>query len=148
MEISRLGPGDEGRVVAAADLFDDPPRPEATAIFLASERHHLLIATVDGTPAGFVTGVETTHPDKGTEMFIYELGVDDEFLRRGIAKALLAELKAIAIKRGCYGMWVITEPGNDAALATYRSIKGFDEAESVTFTLAFEEDPTSAITPT
>jgi hypothetical protein len=27
MEISRLGPGDEDRVAAAADLFDDPPRP-------------------------------------------------------------------------------------------------------------------------
>jgi hypothetical protein len=36
-------------------------------------------------------------------------------------------------------MWVITEPGNEAALATYRSINGFDEAESVTFTLAFDD---------
>jgi ribosomal protein S18 acetylase RimI-like enzyme len=145
MEISRLGPGDEDRVAAAADLFDDPPRPDATAIFLAAEGHHLLIATVDGTPAGFVTGVEMTHPDKGTEMFIYELGVDDEFLRRGIAKALLAELKAIAIERGCYGMWVLTEPGNDAALATYRSIDGVDEG-SVTFTMVLNDDPTNPST--
>ena len=27
-------------------------------------------------PVGMVTGVETTHPDKGTEMFLYELSVD------------------------------------------------------------------------
>ena len=97
---------------------------------------------MDGTPAGFVNGVEMTHPDKGTEMFIYELGVDDEFLRSGIAKALLAELKAIAIERGCYGMWVITEPENDAALATYRSIDGVDEG-SVTFTMVLNDDPTN-----
>jgi hypothetical protein len=28
-------------------------------------------------PVGMVTGVETTHPDKGTEMFLYELAVDE-----------------------------------------------------------------------
>ncbi len=30
-------------------------------------------------------------------------------------------------------MWVITEPGNRAALATYRSFEGIEEAEGVTF---------------
>ncbi|WP_407991474.1 hypothetical protein [Kitasatospora sp. CMC57] len=48
----------------AGHLFDDPPLQEATERFLADERHHLLIACVDDVPAGMVTGVEMTHPDR------------------------------------------------------------------------------------
>src|SRR6266536_1462212 len=49
---------------AAGHLFDTLPRRDATERFLADERHHLLIAYVDEVPAGMVTGVELTHPDK------------------------------------------------------------------------------------
>ena len=66
-----------------------------------------------------MSGVETTHPDKGTEMFLYELAVASEHRRRGIGPALVEALAALARERGCYGMWVGTEPGNAAALATY-----------------------------
>ena len=119
MHIASLGPGDEQRVHDAAHLFDERPREDAIARFLADANHHLLIAYDDGTPAGFVSGVEVTHPDKGTEMFLYELGVDERFRRRGIARALLRELAAVARERGCYGMFVLTDDWNDAALATY-----------------------------
>jgi ribosomal protein S18 acetylase RimI-like enzyme len=71
-------------VISAGRLFDASPLPEATVRFLADERHHLLIAYVDGTRAGMITGVEMTHPDKGTEMFLYELGVDEAFGGRGV----------------------------------------------------------------
>ncbi|MFE9743679.1 GNAT family N-acetyltransferase [Saccharothrix saharensis] len=107
-------------VVAAGHLFDDPPREDATRAFLADDRHHLLIAYVDGEPAGFVSGVETIHPDKGVEMFLYELGVDDPYRRRGVASALIARLIELARERGCTGVWTGTEKDNAAALATYR----------------------------
>jgi hypothetical protein len=64
--------------VAAEDLFDGPARPDATTKFLTTDGHHLLVAYVEGKPVGMVTGVETTHPDKGTEMFLYELAVAEE----------------------------------------------------------------------
>lgn len=117
-------------VSAAAHLFDDPPQDEATRRFLADERHHLLIAYVDGRPAGFVSGVEVTHPDKGTEMFVYELGVDDSFQRQGIGTALVGALLALAEERGCFGAFTATEPDNTAALATYARTKA--EAEPTT----------------
>ncbi len=47
--------------------------------FLAQPGHHLGIAYVDGSPAGFISGVELTHADKGTEMFLNELAVDVSF---------------------------------------------------------------------
>jgi hypothetical protein len=75
MHIVRLGPGDEHVVLAGVRLFDAAPTDDWTARFLSSEGHHLLVALDDDddSPVGFVSGVETTHPDKSTEMFLYEL---------------------------------------------------------------------------
>src|SRR5512133_552428 len=104
VEIRRLGPGDEEAVIAAGSLFDDAPDPEATRRFLAEPTQHLLIAYDAQTPLGFVSGVETTHPDKGTEMFLYELGVDEAARGRGVGRTLVERLAALARERGCYGM--------------------------------------------
>ena len=118
MRIERITDADA--VHRAADLFDAPPLPAATARFLAEENHHLLFAYDDtGRAVGMISGIET-HPDKGTEMFIYELGVAPAARLQGVATALVRELAAIARDRGCYGMWVGTETDNSAAQATYR----------------------------
>jgi ribosomal protein S18 acetylase RimI-like enzyme len=118
--IRRLGPADAEAVIAASPLFDGPADRAATERFLAASDHHLLIAFEDDRAVGFVSGVETTHPDKGTEMFLYELAVDETARGRGIGTALVAALRDLAIERGCYGMWVATDADNEAALATYR----------------------------
>ena len=83
MQIDRIGPGEVPRVLAASALFDGPATAEHATRFLRSAGHHLLFAVVDGRDVGFVSGVETTHPDKGTEMFLYELGVDEAARGRG-----------------------------------------------------------------
>ena len=119
MEIRVLGPGDDDRVKAAAHLFDGPTRADATARFLATPGHHLLVAYEEGRPVGFVSGAEVTHPDKGTEMFLYELAVDEPWRRRGIGTALVEALQETARTAGCYGMWVVTDEDNWAARATY-----------------------------
>jgi ribosomal protein S18 acetylase RimI-like enzyme len=120
--IVHLDPGDEQVVIAGAELFDAAPTAAWTAKFLSSEGHHLLAALdADGDPVGFVSGVETTHPDKGTEMFLYELSVAPDHRNGGIGRALVEALAELARARGCYGMWVGTEPDNAAALATYRA---------------------------
>jgi len=112
-------PGDDHLVAAASHLFDGPAEPAATARFLAGEGHHLLLAYEDDLPVGFVSGVEVTHPDKGTEMFLYELAVDEPSRRRGIGRALVQRLADVARAAGCYGMWVVTDHDNVAARATY-----------------------------
>ncbi len=119
-KIRRLTPGDQALVLAAAHLFDDPPLPDATARFLDLAGHHLLLLLEGDDPIGFISGVELTHPDKGTEMFLYELGVDEAHRRQGVGTALVGALAALAAERGCYGMFVLTEGENEAALRTYR----------------------------
>lgn len=106
MRIVRLAPGDERVVLAGADLFDAPPTEAWTAKFLSSEGHHVLVAVDGEHPIGSVTGVETTHPDKGTEMFLYELSVHPHHRNRGVGRALVGALADLARGRGCYGMWV------------------------------------------
>jgi len=124
-KIVRLGPGDGQLVLDAAELFDAPPTDAWTTKFLATEGHHVLVAVDDdGDPVGFVSGVETSHPDKGTEMFLYELSVEPVHRNHGIGTALVGALADLARTRGCYGMWVGTEPDNAAALATYRAAGG------------------------
>jgi ribosomal protein S18 acetylase RimI-like enzyme len=131
MEIRVLRPGDDGLVAAASHLFDGPARADATARFLAEDGHHLLVAFEDDHAMGFVSGVEVTHPDKGTEMFLYELAVDEPFRRRGIGRALVERLGALARAAGCYGMWVLTDEDNEAARATYEGTGGVPETRQV-----------------
>lgn len=116
-------------VVAASALFDEPARRAPAERFVATPGHFLWVAYVDSEPAGFVSGVELIHPDKGAEMFLYELGVADDFRGQGIGTALVARLRDLARERGCYGMWVLTDADNDAALATYRRA-GSGEAQA------------------
>ena len=126
MRIERIT--DAAAVHAAADLFDTTPLRAATEHFLAQPGHHLLLAyDGSGRPVGMISGVEMTHPDKGTEMFIYELGVAPTARLQGIGAELVAELAAIARRNGCYGMWVGTETDNAAALATYRRAGATEE---------------------
>jgi len=123
---------DPAAVHHAADLFDSPPLAAATERFLADPTHHLLFAfDEDGRAIGMISGIETTHPDKGTEMFIYELGVAPAARLRGVATELVKRLAAIARERGCYGMWVGTESDNEAAQATYRKAGATEEAPFV-----------------
>lgn len=142
MKVMRLAPGDESMVLAGSDLFDAPPTEAWTATFLSAPGHHLFVAVEDGAPVGFVTGVETTHPDKGTEMFLYELSVDPAHRRRGIATALVTALADLARTRRCHGMWVGVDPDNGAALATYRAAGAEPPEPSVTLSWTFDRPPT------
>lgn len=120
------------QVRAAGHLFDDAPRPEPTAAFLADPRHHLLIAYLGGSPVGFVSGLVTGHPDKGDELFLMELGVDDAARGKGVGTALVREICVYAASIGCTAVWTVTEPDNEAALATYRRAGATSEDATVT----------------
>jgi ribosomal protein S18 acetylase RimI-like enzyme len=110
------------QVEAAAPLYDGPPIRPATDAFLADPRHHLLVALDDGgRTVGFISGVEMTHPDKGTEMFLYELVVSQDARKQGIGLALTASLADLARSQGCYGTWVGVDTDNAAAHATHRA---------------------------
>ena len=139
MKLRHLGPDDAPALESANELFDADPEPGATRRFLDDGNHHIIVAYEDDIPAGFVTGVEMTHPDKGTEMFLYELGVDERFRRRGIGTALVAALADLARARDCYGMWVLTDADNDAALGAYAKSGATERSDQVMLSWTFSE---------
>ncbi len=132
-----LGPNDADRVLAVSHLFDGPADEQATRRFLDEEGHHILVAYDGDHPAGFVSGVEVTHPDKGTEMFLYELSVEEAFRQKGVGGALVERLASLAREQGCYGMWVLTDNDNAAARATYARCGAGAETGQVVFVWTF-----------
>jgi GNAT superfamily N-acetyltransferase len=121
IEIIEIGEDDLRVVISASDLFDNEPQPGMTQAFLHNENHHLLIAFSDDDPVGFVSGIEIAHPDKGVEMLLYELGVDEGHRRHGFGTALVEAMVDLAKERGCRGMWVPVEPDNVDAMRVYRA---------------------------
>ncbi|MFD9029789.1 GNAT family N-acetyltransferase [Streptomyces sp. NPDC059567] len=125
-------------LMAAAHLYDDPPREAWAERFLAAPGHLMLIAYAEGGfPAGLVSGIEMLHPDKGVEMCLYELSVDETYRRRGIGRALTRALVTEARARGCYDAWVGVDTDNEPALATYRSTGARDDGEFTMLTWGF-----------
>ena len=142
VDIRLMGEPDTEVVVAAGELFDNPPTVEWLSAFLAASNHSLLIAaTAAGRPVGFISGMELLHPDKGREMLLYELGVADDVRRRGIGRALVAALRERARARGCTGMWVLTEPDDEPPVRTYLSAGGAAEPVGAMIVWSFDEAP-------
>lgn len=129
------------QVESAVHLLDHATKATAVVRFLDDPGHHLLLA-VDGAgrTVGFVSGVELTHPDKGTEMFLNELEVEEPVRRKGIGRQLVAALAGLAEERGCYGMWVGTDESNVAAAATYRSAGAGVPEPAVILVWEFDRD--------
>jgi ribosomal protein S18 acetylase RimI-like enzyme len=136
--VKRLGPGDEAEAQRFDAAFDQTVERDLAARYLADERHHLVAAYIDGEPAGVATATEILRPDKPPELFLNELGVIPAFRRRGVAGALMAEIKRLAGEGGCVSIWVLTEEDNEGGVATYRAAGGRRLGRS---TVMFEIDP-------
>ena len=57
-----------------------------------------------------------------SELYIYDLAVDESYRRRGIAGALIEALKPIARARGAWVIYVQADHGDDPAIALYTKL--------------------------
>lgn len=114
----------------ADDLFDDPIDRDRLNEFLADPRHHLAIAQDGDAIVGFASAVHYVHPDKTSELWINEVSVASDYHRRGLGKAIIAQLFDRGRKLGCKEAWVLTDASNTAARALYRS-SGGEESECI-----------------
>jgi ribosomal protein S18 acetylase RimI-like enzyme len=123
-----LGPSDLDLLVSVRDgLFDNPVDAAQAVAFLADPLHEIVLAYAGDHAVGMATGTVLLHPDKPPAMFVNEVGVREDWQRRGIGRAVTERLMEVARARGCKGIWLGTEPDNDAALALYRSLGGEEE---------------------
>jgi aminoglycoside 6'-N-acetyltransferase I len=134
-----LGSGDLAALgQVAADVFDEAVDPSLWSEFLADPRHHLAVAIEDGVVVGFASAVHYVHPDKPPQLWINEVGVAPTHQRRGLARALLDALLAKGRGLGCSEAWVLTDEGNAAARAAYRSAGGEETTGVVMVTFPFD----------
>lgn len=137
IQIKRLGPADADILThVATDVFDDPILVSSAQEFLDDPRHRLVVALDGDLVVGFVSAVIYLHPDKpAPELWINEIGVTPTHQRQGIGKMLLESILEESRQSGCLEAWVLTERGNLAAMAMYRSVGGMEESpDPVMFT--------------
>jgi ribosomal protein S18 acetylase RimI-like enzyme len=135
--VRRLGVGDEGLAEEAVAQFAEeaPSLPIDVASFLRRPEAVLLVALDDGALAGWIYGHELIHPDGERTLLLYALDVDERFQRRGHGRSLVTAFVDHARATGCTEVWVLTDDGNPAALATYASAGGErEQQDSVMFT--------------
>ena len=105
----------QSAVATEADLLRDG--------FGANPKFWALIAELDGKPAGFAFYFYTYSTWSGRPgIFLEDLFVHPEMRKRGIGKALMAELARIALRNNCHGMrWQVLD-WNKLAIQTYETM--------------------------
>ena len=106
----------------AEDVFDEEIDLDRLAKYLREKSHIMVIALHENVIVGQVLAVIHLHPDKGTELYLDDLGVSPSFQRQGIATSMLRVLFSVAKQRGCAEFWVATEPDNTQGNEFYKSL--------------------------
>lgn len=87
---------------------------------------HVILAFVDGEPAGLVNCIEGFSTFAAKPLLnIHDVMVAAPFRGRGIARGMLAKAEEIAKERGCCKLTLEVLQGNVAAQALYRAC-GYD----------------------
>jgi len=123
LTIRRLGPGDEAIVVR---LGGERPLTHAQAAdLLADERTVYLVAFDEEEPVGyaFAHHLRRRRGDP-SQLFVYDLEVNESRRRHGIATALMRRLEQISREHGIRTGFVLTNSSNDPAMSFYRSLAG------------------------
>jgi ribosomal protein S18 acetylase RimI-like enzyme len=135
--IRRLAPGDEAvvqRLTADNDRFEVPGTPprglpvpdeETAARFLADDTNHLLVAFDGAEPVGSLLAYRLLrrHGDE-PKMHLYEIGVREDYRRRGIGRRLIEAFGELCRERGARRAFVLTDEANESAMAFYAASGG------------------------
>ena len=125
IEIRRLGLEDADLVLSVRDgVFDGPVRPEQLRHKLRAPGQLLIGALADGALVGMASGAVVLMPDKAPSLYLDEIGVHEDWRRRGIGLALGQSALTEARAMGCETIWLATEDDNAPARALYARLGG------------------------
>jgi len=106
----------------AAYLLNQPD-DEYLRSLLSSELF-IAVAALEGSAVigGLAAYVLPKFEQARSEIYIYDLAVHEAHRRKGVATALIDELKKLAVERGAYVIYVQADRGDDAAIALYTKL--------------------------
>jgi aminoglycoside 3-N-acetyltransferase I len=134
MEVRQLGPGDlaDFRAMLAmfGRAFEDSetyvtrqPDDDYVRRLLSSENFLCIVARSGSTVVGGLTGyVLPKFEQARSEFYIYDLAVDAGHRRRGVATAMIDEVKRVAAERGFYVIFVQADYEDEPAIALYTKL--------------------------
>jgi aminoglycoside 3-N-acetyltransferase I len=114
-----------------AMAFDDPmsyrsaiPSDVYLANLLEHEDFIPLVAVAEGgvVVGGLAAYVLRKFEQERSEIYIYDLAVDEKYRRRGIATDLINKLREIAREKGAWVIYVQADHGDDPAIKLYESL--------------------------
>lgn len=129
--VERLQAGDEARLDELMALFGAVFEDQATYTaarpsagyarrLLNRDSFFALVAMDAGRVVGGLTAYELVKPEREvSEIYIYDLAVSRPHRRTGVATALIETLKAIAVDKGAWVVFVQADHGDDPAIALY-----------------------------
>lgn len=99
------------------------PDPDYIRNLLGGDSFIAVVALADGRVVGGLTAYELKKfEQKRSEIYIYDLAVDEDFRRRGIATALIEKVKSIAAERGVWVVIVQADYGDEPAINLYTKL--------------------------
>jgi aminoglycoside 3-N-acetyltransferase I len=132
--VRRLAPGDvalfRGMNAMFAKAFDDadaygaaPPSDEYLETLLHKEHVIPLVTVADGQVIGGLVAYELDKfEQERSEIYIYDLAVNNAFRRQGVATALIKHLGEIAARRVAWVIYVQADYGDEPAIALYTKL--------------------------
>jgi ribosomal protein S18 acetylase RimI-like enzyme len=114
----------------APDVFDCAVDLARARACVGSPDYAMIAAIADGRVIGQIRGFLQRQPDDEPWLYIDNLGVNDDWKRRGVATALLAVLTRWGKDKGASLVWLGSEPDNHEASGFYSAL-GF-KAEHMT----------------
>lgn len=110
--------------------FDDPehyehhkPTTEYLAELLGNPMFVAISASDGGRVVGGLAGYLLPKFEKArSELYIYDLAVDEAFRRRGVATRLIEAVRVVARDRGAWVVYVQADPEDEPAVALYSKL--------------------------
>ena len=110
-----------------AEVFEDPesyasaPPSDAYLQRLLGRDGVIALVALDGPDVvgGLVAYVLDKLEQERSEIYIYDLAVEESHRRRGVATALIEHVRAIASEIGAWVIYVQADHGDDPAIALY-----------------------------
>jgi aminoglycoside 3-N-acetyltransferase I len=133
-QIRTLGPNDVESMRAMIEMFgeafgephtyrDSQPSTAYLRRLLGGDAFIALAALKgDQVVGGIAAYVLPKFEQERSEIYIYDLAVDEAYRRQGIATAMISELRVIASARGAYVIFVQADYGDEPAIALYTKL--------------------------
>ncbi len=99
-----------------------PAGDETLLRLLARDDFHVVAALRDGVVIGGLTAYELEmYTEAATELFIYEVGVDEANRRQGVGRALIEAARELCRSRGLSELYVPAFASDERAVAFYEA---------------------------